>query len=116
VDSRFRGNDDIRGAVPSIVIPAKAGIHCPRWKAREGVEKSTPVILSGAKDLGSSFRSDDMQKTAEMLRYAQHDTTGFFHTFRGFPHVTRQSRYCPTLTRARAPLCIPRLTMSKSMR
>jgi hypothetical protein len=45
------------------------------------VKKSSgPVILSGAKDL-SLFPSTKEQ----MLRYAQHDSFEFFHTFIVFP-------------------------------
>jgi hypothetical protein len=51
----------------------------------ERVKKSIPVILSEAKDLRSFFRLNEIRKTAGMLRFAQHDRIGFFHTFTALP-------------------------------
>jgi hypothetical protein len=45
------------------------------------VKKSTAVVLSEAKDLGSCSSFNYLRKTAEMLRCAQHDTFEFFQTF-----------------------------------
>jgi len=45
------------------------------------VKKSMAVILSEAKDPGSFLWFSDLRTTAEILRCAQDDTSGFFHSF-----------------------------------
>ena len=73
-------------------------------QGREGVKKSTTVILSVAKDLSSCFCFKDLRTTVGMLRCAQHDRIEFFHTFRGQDSHIRNLSQPPDGLRLRIPL------------
>ncbi len=69
---------------PDVVVGfALPSARCGGTVQREGVKKSTAAILGAAKDPRGCFGSNELRRTAEMLRCAQHDRIEFFHTFRG---------------------------------